>query len=471
MDKKLVSSTASLPLGNSPQTRLFRISNGAYAGRQVALVQTSPTDINLTYADAPYAVWSTPQTVATDSHDADFDAVMDASGNIQIVYGENGTDYLVTRRLTFAGGSWSVGSKVTVYSGAASLAPSIALEVSGKLWVTWCRYSAPNRFVQAKSSSDNGSTWGSGGGDPGTQLTSGNPFEWSKVVTTPDQVIVIAAYGNSRIVMRSLPVAGGSWSDEMTIASGVSGFNENFDAAVRSDGLVAVVFNDTQFRYREFDGLNWGALVTLHQTPVESPQVFFRGQTPVVVFLQSWDGAQKILKVSERSSGTFSAAVPFDPKGKEFDAVLLNESGSGTYQDLTSAASNSNAADVYHSVSGALVKNSGDQILLGMSDRFRYAELVLSTTGLGGTVAFGYWDGANWKGFTPSVGSAALDQGNNRLVLWDDYLSIPVDWQKRTISGQSQFWIRLQVQSPFSRGPIGTHVTAISGLQRVIFRS
>jgi hypothetical protein len=470
MHRKLLSSTGSLPLGNAPQKRLLKVASGPYAGRLAALVQSSSTDIKLTFADAPYTSWSTPLTVATDARDADFDATIDGAGNIQIVYGENGTDYLVTRRLTFASGNWGVGSKVTIYSGAASFSPSMAIESSGKIWVTWSRYSAPNKFIQVKSSTDNGAAWGTGAADAGQQITSGNSFEWSRLVITPDHIHVIAVYGNSRIVIRSLPTGGGSWSDEVTVASGGSGFTEHFDAAVRSDGLVGVVYNDSMFRYREFDGVNWGAIVTLNASTVDSPQLFFRGQTPVVVFLQTFDGYQKVMKVTDRGSGSFSTPVPLEQRAKEFDAVVLYEINSGTYQTVTAAASNNTAADLFHSASGCLLKNSGDQIYFGMADRFRYAELSLSTTGQGGALSFAYWDGANWRGFTPASGAAGFDTTNSRMVLWEDFNSIPSDWQKKIVANQNQFWVRVQVLSTFSRGPIGSHATAISALQRVEFR-
>jgi hypothetical protein len=470
MYKKLLATTSTAGIGVSQQRRLFKIESGPYLGRMAALVQTSAAEIKLIYADPPYTNWSSPFLLANDADDSAFDAVLDSSGNIQLVYGENGIGYLVTRRLSFSARVWNVGTKSVVYNGPQTFTPSIGIEPSGKLWVAWCRYTAPNRVVYVKSSSDNGATWGTGAGDAGQQLSSGSPSENAKLLVAPDQIHVVIAYGGSRIVMRSLPIAGGTWSDEVTIASGGSGFTEAFDAAVRSDGLVAVVYNDTQFRYREFDGINWGGIVTLNNLVVESPQLVFRGQIPVVAFIASWSGLQRIMKVTERSSGSFSTPVALETRAKVFDSVILFEASSGIYQEVTAAAGNVTTGDVFHNSSSTLLKHVGDQVFLGMDDRFRYIGLSLSTTGAGGTISYSYWDGLNWRGITPSSGNAYLDQTDSRVLLWDDFSSVPSDWQKKSISGKNQFWVKLEVQSAFATGPVGSHITAISEIQHLTFR-
>jgi hypothetical protein len=239
---------------------------------------------------------------------------------------------------------------------------------------------------------------------------------------------------------------------------------------VRSDGLVAVVYNDTQFRYREFDGVNWGGVVTLNNLVVESPQLVFRRQIPVVAFIASWSGLQRIMRVTERSSGIFCTPVPLEARAKTFDGVVLFNASSGTYQEVTGAAGNVTTADVLHSASNSLLKNIGDQVYLGMDDRFRYAGFSLATAGSGGTVSYSYWDGSNWRGITPASGSSSLDQTDVKLLLWDDFSSVPSDWQKKSISGKTQFWVRLEVQSAFATGPVGSHITAISEIQHLTFR-
>jgi hypothetical protein len=56
------------------------------------------------------------------------------------------------------------------------------------------------------------------------------------------------------------------------------------------------------------------------------------------------------------------------------------------------------------------------------------------------------------------------------VVVWDDYVSIPADWQKRSVDGHLQFWVRVEVNAPFVAGPVGSQVTGISEIARAIFR-
>jgi len=77
MQKHLTDSTATFKAGIGPGKRIFKVASGQYAGRIVILIQTSSTDIKLTYADYPYTVWSSLSTIVSDSADYPFDAIMD----------------------------------------------------------------------------------------------------------------------------------------------------------------------------------------------------------------------------------------------------------------------------------------------------------------------------------------------------------------------------------------------------------
>jgi hypothetical protein len=127
MQKKIVTTTAAGGLGLPAGHKLLKVASGQYTGRQVAIMQTTSGDIVYSYADRPYSSWSTPVTIASDSADEPFDAVMSAIGDIHVVYSEVTTQYLVTHKLVFSGGVWSVASKVTIYNGDVSLYPSIGI--------------------------------------------------------------------------------------------------------------------------------------------------------------------------------------------------------------------------------------------------------------------------------------------------------------------------------------------------------
>jgi hypothetical protein len=472
MQKKIAESSSTFggALGSSPGRKLFRVPAGQYCGRLAAVIRTSPSEIKLIFADSPYVSWTEPQLVADDAADDKFDATMDSDGHIHVVYTEQTTLYLVTRKLTFSGGDWSVGSKVTIFSGNQCYAPSVTVELGGRLWVSYSRYDDPDRFIHAKSSADGGSTWGSGPADTGDALGSGSLSAFSKIIVGFNTLYVVYTYGSSGLALRSRPLAGENWSEQQFIATGAMGFDEEFDAAVGPDGMLAVVYNDSALRYREFDGVSWGTIITVESTPRTSPQLLFRDGVAVLIYCSSFTGSQKLTHYVRRLPDGFSSPEVLDPRTGLFDTVLLYSQSSATYADLSDAAASGTTGDVSHPATAALIKDSGDALYLGMDRPFRYAELTLSTLGAGGTVTYSYWDGSHWRAFTPVNGASYFDASDVKLLLWTDYANIPHDWQKRTVDGESRFWVKIEVLSPYIVGPVGSQNSAVSAVQRLVFR-
>ncbi|MFQ5453187.1 MAG: hypothetical protein ACE5D6_03260, partial [Candidatus Zixiibacteriota bacterium] len=102
--------------------------------------------------------------------------------------------------------------------------------------------------------------------------------------------------------------------------------------------------------------------------------------------------------------------------------------------------------------------------------KFRFLKIILSTAGGGGSVSYSYWDGSNWKGFTPSGGDYYYNAADKDLLLWDDFSGAPQDWQKNVIDGTTLFWVKVEVVSGFSTAPIGSQITAISEIQALSIR-
>jgi hypothetical protein len=294
-------------------------------------------------------------------------------------------------------------------------------------------------------------------------------FAWSRVVIDSTSVYVIYNDQDTAMSIRSRSLGGGSWSEEYDIATG-SGFGSNFDVGVGSDGRMGVAWVRVQLYYREYDGSNWGAISVLAENAAHCPQVLFESNIPAVVYLEVVNGNMKVARFTDRRTGAFSASAVVDKRDAPFDTVLLYDASSATYQDLTSQADSYVEADVYHSSSGCLVKDSGDVVYLGMDARFRFARILLSTVGAGGTVQVSYWDGANWHAFTPANGTAALDNSTVDLLFWADYGATPVDWQKRIINSQLLYWVKIEVVSGYATGPVGTQISAASEIDRMIFR-
>jgi len=470
MKRRITDTGGSYGVGLPTGRKLMAVASGPYRGRRVAVLQTDTHELALSWSDKPYTSWSSPSAFASDAADEAFDCVMDGSGNIHVVYSENSTNYLVTRKLSFGGGDWSAGLKVTVYNANESYYPSLEIDRDGGLWVAWSRLTGAFYSLHAKNSSNGGASWGTGPSDGGDQLTGGSSQLHAKLVMTPSEVFAVYTHASDTLSVRRRPVSGGSWDDALDLASGGTDFDEHFDAAVSANGLVGVVFDQASLKYREFSGANWGPVVTLDADEGFFPQLTFNTDVPVVVYLSATASDQRQLMFTSRRTGSFSTPEPLERSARQFDAVLLYAASAASYADLTSEAAGAASADVYHPATNCLVQAQGDVVYLGLEQRFRYVKLLLSTAGAGGTVAYSYWDGANWKAFTPAGGAFHLDATDHDLLLWTDQDSIPGDWQRTPVNGTSRFWIRLDVSAAFSSGPVGSQLTAISDIDGLILR-
>lgn len=463
MQKKITETTAQNGLGQAPGKKLLKVSAGEFAGRLAALIQTAAGTINLYYADAPFTVWSAPLSIASDAVDDAFAAAIDASGNIHIFYTEVTTEYLVTKKLSFAAGIWTVGGKITIYNGNPSDFPTAAIEPVGRIWVSHTRYNGGLRYVYVKYSDDGGATWSSVAADPGTSLSTGFISAYSKIVAGPNELYVIYTAGGTDLFFTKRAISGGSWSSASIIA-GTGTFDNHFDIFCNSEGLLGVVFDNDQLRYREYDGINWSSITTLDSDGGTFPQIDFFGNVPVAVYLHQYASGQIELKYTTKQSGSFAAPAVLDRGAKVFDNVTLYDSVSNGYADLTGPAASATSADIIHPATAALVKAFGDSIYLGLSKKYRYVRFLLSTAGIGGSVNYSYWDGNVWKAFVPQGGNFNLNAVDKQLLLWTDFESMPADWQLNPVNNIIRFWVRLKVDTAYTTAPVGSQITALSNL-------
>ncbi len=461
MLKKITETTATYSLGISPGRHLHRVSSGVYSGRQIALMLTSVSELKYSYADPPYLIWSTPATISTGLNDAPFDSFIDDNGNVHVVYATATNLYLETRKLTFVNGVWTVGSAVTIYNANICANPSIAGETDGKLWIAWSRDISGSKTLCAKSSTDGGASWGTGPTDAGDVLTAGSSAVYPKLLIGATRIDLVYVDGISSLLYRSRAVTDSSWTSAETIASGI-GLDFSFDAALSSAGLLGVVYDQSQLNFREYDGSNWGAVIVLDNTSSLLPQISYVNAVPFIVYYIQESSEQLLAKQTSRSGGTFATPAILDSRASYFDSVTLYDSSASTYSDQTANAASAATADLYHPSSGRIIDTAGDSVYLGGDRKFRYLFIILSTVGSGGTLSYSYFDGINWKAFTPPGGTYGFDSAEKRLLLWEDYDSMPSDWQKSTVDGVSRYWIRIEVVSSFTTAPLGSQLTSIS---------
>lgn len=471
MLKKITESSHFDPLGRPATRWLFKVIGGIYGGRMVALFFDDNAHLQRAYADPPYTSWSAPSTKISDNADTPIDAVMDTAGNIHLAYTDDATGNLVFRTLAFTDGDWFGGNKITVYSGAAELNPSLAIALDGTLWLSWTHQDGASGYVHVKSSTDSGQTWGSGPSDPGDVLTGAAASTWSCLRTDAARIHVVTSRGQTQLEHRSRAITGGAWSDPFLIAAGTN-FSAHFDVAAATDGSLCVAWIAGDLAFRRYDGQSWGSVITINSSPdLTCPQVMLRNNTPVVLYLRGFGTAGQFRALFTQYKGdTFTTPEPIDHRADFLDGVVLYNAVAQAYSDCTIAAASDTPGDVVHTHSARLLQNVGDIAYLGCEQRFRYLQFALSVAGVGGSVSCSYYDGVNWNAFTPLSGDTALDTANARLLLWNDYASTPPDWQKRTIDGRNLFWIRVEVTTAFTTGPVGSAITAIPPLTAVRFR-
>jgi len=469
MRTKLAETTALWPLGAAGSRALFKIPSGTWRGRMIAVVKTTPLTLAFYWADRPYLSWNGPITIWDSCDHLPFDAVMTLSGDVYIAYSATASTVISATRLTFSDGEWVVGDRVEIYDQYPSSAPSIAVGIDGQLWVAFARAYAAAYDLCVKTSTDGGTTWGSGETDPGNILSSGLQTINPRVVLSLNEAHVLYAANSDSIRVQSRSLAGGSWSDSYTIA-GETDQDHSFDAAVSDDGLLGLVFGKSSLKYCDYNGYNWSAPLIIDDLVPSCPQLCFVNQAPTVIYTTESDEGQSVTKYSRRETALFSTPLPLVGGANILENLKLYDSQSGIYADLTTAAASSTTGDVFHPQTNALVAVAGDMVYAGMADRFRYLRIILSTAGSGGTAAYSYFNGSDWVRFIPAGGEYNLNNSDHQLMLWSDLASIPSDWQKRPVDGVNNFWVRIEVLSTFTGSPVASQMTAMSNLKALNLR-
>lgn len=467
MQKHLTDSTAAYPGGISPGHRLFKVPYGSNAGRVALLMQSSSSLIKLTYADYPYSNWSTPATVINDTGDYPFDALMDDDGNIYLAYTLDTGNDLVMRKLSFSGGNWSTGSLVTIYNGDDNYFPSLCLESTDRLWVGWSRLSGGSYYINAKYSDDWGINWVGGAAGPGDALSSGANAAYARLVVLADYVYAVYSDGGTKIYYRRKQNYAGGWESESDIFTG-SNLDENFDVAPSGDNRIGVVWDDGEIKFKEFDGNNWSGVIVIDSNGGQFPQVKYIENVPYLVYILAVGSGQNNLVYSCRNGSSFSTPEILDQSKTELAKVFCYDLSSAVFEDLTSSASNNTASDIYHSDSSTIFKDPGDTLYLGLAEKFHYLKIILGTAGVGGNVSWQYFDGNEWVSFVPSGGSWHYGDSDKGLLLWDDIFSVPAGWQKNSVNGSEQFWIKITVTTTFTTGPVGTQLTTVPDIKAAV---
>jgi hypothetical protein len=76
-------------------------------------------------------------------------------------------------------------------------------------------------------------------------------------------------------------------------------------------------------------------------------------------------------------------------------------------------------------------------------------------------VSWSYFNGNDWVEFTPESGPYHLDQNTQQVRLWIDSTTAPANWQKCEVNGTTRYWIKVEVVTAYTAGPIGSQLTPL----------
>lgn len=469
MIKEIAVSTAFYGGGVATQKKLFTVEAGDHQGRTIAVYPKSQNQIVFTWSDPPFTSWASEAIIVSDSADYPACACMDDDGNVYVFYTVQTSLNLAMMKLSLSDGAWSVGSVNTVYNGDANYFPSAFKDIWGRLWVSFTRENGGSYYINVKRSTDDGAVWGTGPSDPGTSLTSGSDSCYSQLCYRPNHVYCFYTEGGTKLAYRRMNISGAIFEDEVSIFNG-SGLTGGFSSASSEDLRLGIAFcTSANLYYREFDGSQWSGMETISSSLSVHPNLYFRNNVPYVIFGKQAGPDQHEPYFTYREGASFLTPQRASAEMSLFGRVLcFRPSAASMFCDKTTEAASETQGDVYHSDSNALLKDAGDAIFFGQGARFTTLSVSLSATGAGGDVSWYYWDGSDWKAFTPDSGSYSFDNTPATIRLFADNTGIPSDWQTCVVDGESLYWIKAVASSDFAVEPVGSQLTGVQNVSYII---
>jgi hypothetical protein len=187
-------------------------------------------------------------------------------------------------------------------------------------------------------------------------------------------------------------------------------------------------------------------LVTAHASEAGGPVLAMR-LTPDVV------GTIGAVTKHPVGSSTGTIAVTVTPQNASKAWMIDDPAGTPVYVDETVDLSDADASDVQLFPATEV---SGDQFAIGFTSPFAKLAWVIGTLGVGGTVAWKYWNGTAWTtvtgltdtttGFTASPGTVTF--------------TMPTDWKRRSLNGSAElYYLVAEITGAYGTNPLATSMT------------
>lgn len=446
------------------------------------------------YSTDSGATWNCGSQLSSDTSNLMYaDARTDSSDNIYLVYSVAGSggnaNYDVTyRKLTASSCSpapcdWTVESAQTVLDADASgdnagfHYATIELQGTTRAWVAVREYDGTNYQVGVYYSDSLAAapTWTESQATLDTAGTNSS-YHFPTIVRFGTNIGIIwndQATGDIYWRYRADGDGLTSWNTAAQIANRLTRF-PTFSAVGDSTGNIYLAVQDSSVAfYHYLSSWSSGATVASPSVADQFTSVSTDGTNVYVVY-----GDTTGITGGVNRKLTYKKGVPpfatgnFDTNPTAlvsyhdiFDKVWLYDASADTYEEETTDSGNTTAADIAHSNSATIVKDTGDIIYMGKSTTFDAMSWVPSTVSVGGTNSWQYCSAVDatptCTTWTPITFTVQQNQG------WkgNGYGSFtpPSDWQASKVNGESTayYYVRDLTTGDYTVGPIGTQLTTI----------
>lgn len=135
-----------------------------------------------------------------------------------------------------------------------------------------------------------------------------------------------------------------------------------------------------------------------------------------------------------------------------------------TFVDETTDFNSSASGDVLPFPAAEAI---GDYFAVGHRVPFSGMTVIVSTAGIGGVVAWEYWNGSTWTALSSvtdtTTGFTATASGTAYAVTWN----VPSDWATTSLNSTTLYYIRARVTTVYSTNPVFTS-GALTGINFVL---
>jgi len=308
MPVNIGTSTNSIATSYSSQRKLVKTSLN-----KLVLFAYVDNGIRYKTSDDNGSTWSSWVDVRILSNIRSFSIYMDINNDILLVfeYWDGSSTRIYFKKLTYSGGSWSLGSDIYVKSPAGKV-PSITKRANGSIWISY----ADANWLLSSYSIDGGTNWNH-------FAIKGYPANLKNSVIIPyGNNLWIIAQGNNKLTKYEYIT---SWDDGIDIAaSGITDDIKSLGVLRVSDSeIYAATMTSNGIKIYKWNGSSWDSGILLSDNANDnSPAISFINNQPVITWCD-YDGANYNIVYRRFNGSTWSSQIVLtnDANGNNYPSV------------------------------------------------------------------------------------------------------------------------------------------------------